>query len=93
MGSSPALISPVVTPLVLGVVGVLEASAAVGSASGPYLQIPGTPSPSFSRSFRWRSQIIWKWRDLNHQRSGELTGGKGICAVLSFSFFFFLTDY
>lgn len=82
MGSSPALISPVVTPLVLGAVGVLEASAAVGSASGPYWQIQETPSPSFSRSFRWRrSQIIWKLRDLNRQQSGELTGGKGICAV------------
>lgn len=82
MGSSPALISPVVTPLVLGAVGVLEASAAVGSASGPYWQIQETPSPSFSQSFRWRrSQIIWKLRDLNRQQSGELTGGEGICAV------------
>lgn len=71
---SPALIFPLVTPLVLAEVEVLEAWAAVGSVSGPSWQIQGTQSPWFSLSFRWRrSRIIWKWRVLNRQPSGELS--------------------
>lgn len=72
VGSFPALISPVVTPLLPEEVEVLEAWAAVGSVSGPSWQIRGTPSPWCSQNFRWRRrQIIWKWKDLNHQPSGE----------------------
>lgn len=71
---SPASIFPLVTPLVLAEVEVLEAWAAVGSVSGPSWQIQGTRSPWFSLSFRWRrSRIIWKWRVLNRQPSGELS--------------------
>lgn len=86
MASSPALISPAVTLLVLGeVVAVAEvappvASAAVGSVSGPYWQIQAIPSPSSSPSSRWRrSPIIWRLKDRSRRRSGELERRDGHC--------------
>lgn len=73
MGSFPALISQAGNPPALAQVEVPEVWARVASVSGPSWQIQGTPSPLFSLNFKWRkSQIIWKWRDLNRQPSGKL---------------------